>query len=71
MFTARLSCLLLALLASAGVAAAQETGSIAGQVIVPGKDSAGAVSLLSVDQGVTNVQTGTDGRFQLSGLTPG
>ncbi len=71
MFTARLSCLLLALVAGTGVAAAQETGSIAGQIIVPGADSAGAVSLLSVDQGVTNVQTDADGRFHLSGLAPG
>ena len=71
MFTARLSCLLLAILASAGIAAAQETGSIVGRVIVPGADSAGAISLLSVDQGVINVQTDTDGRFHLSGLAPG
>jgi iron complex outermembrane recepter protein len=71
MFTARFSCLLLALVASTGVAAAQETGSIAGQIIVPGADSAGAISLLSVDQGVTNIQTDSDGRFHLSGLTPG
>jgi outer membrane receptor protein involved in Fe transport len=71
MFTARLSCLLLALVASTGVAAAQETGSIVGQVIVPSADSAGAISLLSVDQGLTNVQTDSDGRFHLSGLAPG
>jgi iron complex outermembrane receptor protein len=71
MFTARLWCTLLALVAGAGVAVAQETGSIAGQVIVPGADSAGAVSLVSVDQGVTNVQTDSDGRFQISGLAPG
>jgi iron complex outermembrane recepter protein len=71
MLTARLSCLLLAMLASTGIAAAQETGSIAGRVIVPGMDSAGAVSLLSVDQGITNVQTDSDGRFHLSGLAPG
>jgi iron complex outermembrane recepter protein len=71
MFTARLSCLLLVLGASTGVAAAQETGSIAGQVIVPGADSAGAVSLVSVDQGVTNVQTDGEGRFELSSLAPG
>ena len=71
MFTARLSCLLLALLASAGIAAAQETGSIVGRVIVPGADSAGAITLLSVDQGVINVQTNSDGRFHLSDLAPG
>lgn len=71
MFTARLWCLLLALVASTGVAAAQETGSIAGQVVVPGADSVGAVSLLSVDEGVINLQTDSDGRFHLSGLSPG
>jgi iron complex outermembrane receptor protein len=71
MFTVRLSCVLLALVASTGIAAAQETGSIVGQVIVPGSDSAGAISLLSVDQGVINVQTDNDGRFHLSGLAPG
>ena len=71
MFTARLSCSLLALLASAGIAAAQETGSIAGRVIVPGPDSASAVALLSVDQGVINVQTDSNGRFRLDHLAPG
>ncbi|HZA93061.1 MAG TPA: TonB-dependent receptor plug domain-containing protein, partial [Gemmatimonadales bacterium] len=71
MYTARLSCLLLALFASTSVAAAQETGSIAGQVVVPGADSAGAISLLSVDQDLINVQTDSDGHFQLSRLTPG
>jgi iron complex outermembrane receptor protein len=71
MFTARLFCLLLALVARAGIAAAQETGSIVGQVIVPGTDSAGGISLLTVDQDVMNIQTDSDGRFHLSGLTPG
>ncbi|HZA93797.1 MAG TPA: TonB-dependent receptor [Gemmatimonadales bacterium] len=71
MFTARLSCLLLVLVASASAAAAQETGSIVGQVTVPGADSAGAISLLSVDEGLINVQTDSQGRFQLSRLTPG
>ena len=71
MFTARLSCLLLAILASAGIAGAQETGSIVGRVIVPGADSPGAISLLSIDEGAINVQTDSDGRFHLSGLAPG
>ena len=71
MFTARLSCSLLALLASAGIAAAQETGSIVGRVIASGADSAGAVSLISVDQGLINVQTDSNGDFRLANLAPG
>src|SRR5688500_13631908 len=70
MFTARLTALLL-LVACASVAAAQETGSISGRVIVPGLDSAGATTLLSLDDGVINVQTDTTGRFHLTGVAPG
>ncbi len=71
MFTARLTASLLLVAACASVAAAQETGSINGRVIVPGADSAGAKSLVSLDDGVINVQTDATGRFHLTGLAPG
>ncbi len=71
MFTARLVCALLALVAGASIAVAQETGSIVGQVLVPTPDSAGATSLLSLDQGVFNLQTDAAGRFRLTGVAPG
>ena len=70
MFIARLTGSLL-LVACARLAAAQETGSIIGWVIAPGADSAGGVSLLSLDQGATNVQTDLAGHFHFAGLTPG
>ncbi len=71
MFIARLSCLLLALLAGVSVAVAQETGSIEGRVIVPQADSAPGTSLVSIDQGALNVQTDAEGHFRFTGLTPG
>ncbi len=71
MFIARLSCLLLALLAGVSVAVAQETGSIEGRVIVPQADSAPGTSLVSIDQGALNVQTDGEGHFRFTGLTPG
>lgn len=72
MLTARISCSLLALVACASIAAAQETGSIVGRVIAPSADSAPlGASLLSVDRGAINVQTDAEGRFHLTGLAPG
>lgn len=71
MFSARLSCSLLALGAWASIAAAQDTGSIAGRVIASSTDSALGTALLSVDEGTVNVQTDAEGRFQLVGLAPG
>ena len=71
MFIARLTGSLLLLVACARIAAAQETGSIIGRVIAPGADSAGGVSLLSLDQSGTNVQTDAAGGFHFTGLAPG
>jgi iron complex outermembrane recepter protein len=68
--TARVTCLLLVLVTSAGTAAAQQTGSIAGRVFAGNRDSA-VTALVSVDEGIINVQTDAEGHFRFSDLTPG
>jgi iron complex outermembrane receptor protein len=71
MRTARLSGLLLVLATNAATAVAQQTGSISGRVIAASPDSVLGTTLVSVDNGLVNVQTDAEGRFQLSGLAPG
>ena len=71
MFIARLSRWLLVLAATAGSAAAQETGTIVGQVLASNPDSVLGTALVSVDDGFLNVQTDAEGRFKLAGLAKG
>ena len=70
MLSARLLVGLLALSAGAGIAAAQETGSIAGRVVISG-DSAVGRPLVSLDDNVVNRQADPDGRFHFTGVEPG
>ncbi|HEU4682397.1 MAG TPA: TonB-dependent receptor plug domain-containing protein, partial [Gemmatimonadales bacterium] len=71
MVTARLSRWLLLLAASASTAVAQETGSIAGRVSAANPDSALGTALVSLDEGMVNLQTDAEGRFQFTGVAPG
>ena len=71
MLIARVTGSLLLVAACARFALAQETGSVIGRVIAPGADSVAGVSLLSLDQSGTNVQTDPAGQFHLTGLAPG
>jgi iron complex outermembrane receptor protein len=72
MFTARLSRCLLAMASSTSIAAAQQTGSITGRVTAAGDaDSALGTALVSLDDGVLNIQTDPEGRFQFTGIAPG
>jgi iron complex outermembrane receptor protein len=63
--------LLLAITAGTGVVAAQETGSIAGRVVVRGTDSTGGIALVSLDNGALNLQTDSQGHFRFPGVEPG
>jgi iron complex outermembrane recepter protein len=69
MMKSRICCLLL-MLAGAGSATAQQSGSITGRVVVGGADSA-VTALVSVDDGVVNLQTDPQGRFHFNNLLPG
>jgi iron complex outermembrane receptor protein len=71
MAKARLASWLLVLAATGGSAVAQETGTIAGRVVPSNADSAPGTALLSLDDGVLNLQTDAQGGFQVSGLSPG
>jgi iron complex outermembrane recepter protein len=71
MITLRLWASLLAVSAGASVAAAQQTGSIAGRVILAGSDSAAVSALVSLESGALNLQTDADGRFRFDGIEPG
>jgi iron complex outermembrane recepter protein len=71
MAMARMTSWLLMLATIAGSAAAQQTGSIVGRVVPSNADSAPSTALLSVDDGLLNLQTDPQGGFQVTGLSPG
>jgi len=69
MMKCRVCCLLL-MLAGAGTATAQQSGSITGRVFVGRADSA-VTALVSIDEGVVNLQTDAQGRFHFDNVLPG
>src|SRR5215203_212366 len=69
MMKSRICCLLF-MLAGAGSATAQQSGSITGRVFVGRADSA-VTALVSVDDGVVNLQTDPQGKFHFDNLLPG
>src|SRR5215213_3414581 len=69
MMKSRICCLLF-MLAGAGSATAQQSGSITGRVFVGRADSA-VTALVSVDDVVVNLQTDPQGKFHFDNLLPG